>query len=150
MTDRLNPQERSRLMQRIRSSNTTPELAVRSALHRMGYRFRLNRHDMPGRPDIVLPRHHCVIYVHGCFWHSHPGCGLAHRPLSNEDYWLPKLRATQRRDTQNVELLVRQGWRVLVVWECETRNPAVLTAALHSFLPARPSGGGSGRRPRQV
>ncbi|MDQ1314228.1 MAG: mismatch endonuclease, patch repair protein [Pseudomonadota bacterium] len=99
--DTLTPHERSRLMGRIHSKNTKPEIAVRSMLHRMGYRFRLHRKDLPGKPDIVLPRHRKIILIQGCFWHGHK-CRLASKPKSNEAYWGPKILANQARDVRNL------------------------------------------------
>lgn len=122
--------KRSALMARIRSSNTQPELAVRRMLHSMGYRFRLHRREMPGRPDLVLPRYGLVIFVHGCFWHQHPGCRLASRPKSRQDYWHPKLAANVARDQKNAALLRASGWRVETIWECDARKPALLSARL--------------------
>ena len=118
--DPLSPAQRSERMSRVRSKNTKPELLVRSVLHRMGYRFRVHRKDLPGNPDIVLPKHRTVILVHGCFWHQHPGCKRAKIPEHNADYWEPKLRRNVERDTEAQRLLREQGWRVVVLWECET------------------------------
>lgn len=124
MSDKLTPQKRSWNMSRIRSANTKPEMLMRSLLHRMGFRFRLHRKDLPGRPDIVLPRYRTVIFVHGCFWHQHLGCVEASHPKSNKAYWESKLEANVKRDEKNRQLLHEQGWRVLVFWECEVeRDP---------------------------
>jgi DNA mismatch endonuclease (patch repair protein) len=101
--------------------NTTPELKVRSLLHRLGYRFRLHRKDMPGSPDIVLPKHRTAIFVNGCFWHRHANCHNATTPSSHQEYWLPKFSRTIERDRKNQERLRAEGWQVIVVWECETR-----------------------------
>lgn len=131
--DTLTPLERSRLMSRIQSKNTKPELAVRSVLHRLGYRFRLHRKDLPGRPDIVLPRHRKIIMVQGCFWHGH-ACRLASNPKSNQGYWAPKILATQARDRRNLQALVDQGWSVLELWECEIRSVRDLEHRLRSFM----------------
>lgn len=109
-------------MRRVRSKNTTPERKVRSLLHRLGFRFRLHLKDLPGKPDIVLPKHSSVIFVHGCFWHRHPGCPRATTPAANQDYWLPKFKKTVERDKRNQIELRRRGWRVTVVWECELRD----------------------------
>jgi DNA mismatch endonuclease, patch repair protein len=122
MADIMSPEKRSVVMSRIRSRNTKPEMAVRSALHRMGVRFRLHRKDLPGRPDIVLPRYRTVVFVHGCFWHQHAGCRLASKPSSNTEYWLEKLRRNQERFTEHAAALAESGWRVAVIWECETRH----------------------------
>jgi DNA mismatch endonuclease (patch repair protein) len=117
-------------MSRVKSRNTTPELIVRTLLHTLGLRFRVNRGDLPGSPDIVLPRHRTVIFVHGCFWHSHKGCTRATTPNSNIDYWLPKLERTVGRDREASKALRRLGWRVITVWECETGNPKKLIGRL--------------------
>ena len=112
---------RSRMMSGIRAHNTRPELLVRKLLFASGFRFRLHRRDLPGVPDIVLPRHRLAIFVHGCFWHQHPGCSLAKMPASNRTFWKEKLGRNLQRDRYNSEKLVALGWRVLVVWECSTR-----------------------------
>ena len=117
---------RSALMSRIRSSNTRPEIAVRRVLHALGYRFRLHRRDLPGKPDIVLPRHRLALFVHGCFWHQHPGCRLASKPKTRQDYWTPKLAGNVQRDRLAQEALAALGWRVAVIWECDSRKPAEL------------------------
>lgn len=112
---------RSQMMARVGRRDTKPERMVRSALHRAGFRFRLCRPDLPGRPDIVLPRFRAVIFVHGCYWHQHPGCSRATRPKSNVEFWEFKLARNRERDTAAAAQLVASGWRVLVVWECELR-----------------------------
>ena len=122
MTDSLTPLKRSWNMSRIRSSNTKPEMLIRSLLHRMGFRFRVHRKDLAGRPDIVLPRYRTVIFVHGCFWHQHKDCIEASRPKSNTAYWQSKLDGNVERDRKNHRLLREQGWRVLLFWECEVEN----------------------------
>lgn len=109
-------------MSRIRSSGTKPEIAVRRALHGMGFRFRLHRRDLPGKPDIVLPKYKLAIFVHGCFWHQHPDCKLASWPKTRGEYWGPKLTSNVARDQRNVRALEEMGWRVETVWECETRD----------------------------
>jgi len=125
MTDKLSPRHRTWNMSRIRSSNTKPEMLVRSLLHRIGFRFRVHCRNLPGRPDIVLPRYRTVIFVHGCFWHQHAGCTEASRPASNTGYWNSKLKANVRRDGRHRRLLRQKGWRVLHFWECEVeKNPA--------------------------
>lgn len=113
--------KRSVLMSKIRSANTRPELAVRKGLHARGFRFRLHRKDLPGKPDIILPRYRVAIFVHGCFWHQHAGCRLASWPKTREDYWGPKLARNVERDAQTALRLAELGWRTLVVWECDTR-----------------------------
>jgi DNA mismatch endonuclease (patch repair protein) len=126
--------KRSALMSRIRSSNTQPELAVRRFLHAMGFRFRLHRRDLPGQPDLVLPRHRLVIFVHGCFWHQHPGCRLASSPKSRQDYWGPKLSSTVERDRRNAGHLRDIGWRVETIWECDTREAERLAARVAEIV----------------
>ena len=126
MTDRISPERRSWNMSRIGSRDTKPELVVRSALHRMGYRFRLHRKDLPGTPDIVLPRHGTVIFVHGCFWHRHKGCSACYTPKTRIEFWKKKFRDNIKRDRRDTKLLRQQGWKVFVVWECETRSDGKL------------------------
>ena len=119
MADFLTPAERSRRMSKIRSSDTAPEVALRQALHAMGLRFRLHRKDLPGKPDIVLPRHSAVILVHGCFWHRHEGCSIATTPKSNTSFWTDKFARNVARDERVRGQLEELGWKVLVAWECE-------------------------------
>lgn len=117
--DTLSTEERSKLMSRIRGKNTKPELLVRSWLHRHGFRFRLHRKDLPGKPDIVLPKYKAVILVHGCFWHQHMGCRNATMPKTNRDFWEKKLSGNTARDNRACLLLKDLGFSVIVVWECE-------------------------------
>ena len=117
--DPLSKVERSAMMSRVRSKNTKPELAVRSILHRMGYRFRLHRKDLPGCPDIVLPKYKTVIFVHGCFWHQHPGCKYAYNPKSRKTFWQKKFRQNVEQGKKVRKKLTRLGWKVIVIWECE-------------------------------
>ena len=130
MSDKLSRAHRSWNMTQIRSRDTKPERIVRSLLHRLGYRFRLHRNDLPGRPDIVLSRRHRVILVHGCFWHQHRGCIDCSRPRSNTSYWTDKLRNNVRRDRKNELALKKLGWKVSTVWECETRDLKALSKRL--------------------
>jgi DNA mismatch endonuclease, patch repair protein len=118
----------------IRHKDTKPEKLVRSFVHRLGFRFRLHGKGLPGRPDIVLRRHKAVIEVRGCFWHRHPGCRLASMPKSRRDFWATKLRANRLRDLRNERELRAQGWRVLIIWQCQTRDNAALTKRLRNFL----------------
>lgn len=134
MPDVFQPEERSRIMAKVRGENTSPERLVRSLVHRMGYRFRLHCKDLPGKPDIVLPRHKKVIFVHGCFWHQHEGCPHAARPTSNIEYWNRKLDRNIIRDRENLHKLEYLGWNVLIVWECETRDRDKLLEKLKGFL----------------
>ena len=120
-------------MQAVKSKDTTPELLVRRLLHRLGYRFRLHRKNLPGRPDIVLPKYRKVILVHGCFWHSH-GCAKGQPPKSRQDYWLPKLEANVNRDRDKIAQLEQLGWSVLVVWQCETKDVDGLARKLQAFV----------------
>src|SRR5580658_7972071 len=129
MADRISPARRSWLMSRIGGSNTKPEIAVRSLLHRLGYRFSLHRRDLPGTPDIVLPVRETVVFVNGCFWHGHY-CKRSKMPKSRTDYWEPKIEANRRRDVRKRRHLARLGWKVLVVWECELKNPNKLATKL--------------------
>ena len=131
--DTITASERSALMSRIHSKDTTPEIAVRSILHRLGFRFRLHRKDLPGRPDIVLPRHRKIVLVQGCFWHGHT-CRLASKPKSNQDYWTAKIAGNRSRDVRNIEALKQQGWNVLELWECEIHRREGIEAKLRSFL----------------
>ena len=124
-------------MSRVRGKNTKPELAVRRLLHALGFRFRLHRKDLPGNPDIVLPRHQAVVFVHGCFWHGHEGCSRSKRPTTNTVFWNEKLARNMQRDRHQLRELRSLGWRVLVVWECQVRNLAVLERRLNRFLVTR-------------
>lgn len=127
--DHLTKKKRSWNMSRIRSQNTKPEMAVRRILHGMGYRFRLHRKDLPGKPDIVLPKYKTAIFVHGCFWHQCPNCNRGGRtPKSNKDYWILKLKNNKERDKANSEELRHLGWKVIVIWECQIKNQDQLRA----------------------
>lgn len=134
MPDTFTPEERSRIMAKVQSENTSVELKVRSFLHRLGYRYRLHAKHLPGKPDIVFPRSHKVIFVHGCFWHQHESCVRAKRPTSNTDYWNKKLDRNIVRDRANMVALREQGWDVLVVWECEVAHFSILAEKLIEFL----------------
>jgi DNA mismatch endonuclease (patch repair protein) len=115
-----------------------PEMSVRSMVHRLGYRFRLHRRDLPGKPDLTLPRHKAVLFVNGCFWHWHPDpqCPIAGLPKSNLEYWEPKLTRTRTRDQEHTARLEAAGWHVLVVWECQLRNPEDALNRISEFLSA--------------
>lgn len=137
--DKLDPRRRSENMRRIRSKDTYPERLVRSWLHKRGYRFRLHRKDLPGKPDIVFPSRRKVIFVHGCFWHQHPGCREGRIPSSKQSYWIPKLQKTQKRDTDALRDLELLGWRAAIVWECDITNfPEKSLSFLCSFLQEEP------------
>lgn len=122
------------LMARVRRENTRPERAVRRILHRWGFRFRLHRKDLPGTPDIVLPRFKLAIFVHGCFWHQHAPCSLRKRPRANLSYWNPKFARTAERDRAAERALVELGWNVATIWECETFSEQGLQSTLRQVL----------------
>ena len=136
MTDVLTPEQRSYCMSQIRSKDMKPEMAVRSMIHRLGFRFRLHQKNLPGTPDIVLAKYRAVIFVHGCFWHWHPdpNCPIAQLPESNVEYWGPKLARTRERDSEHLAELSQLGWRVLVIWECDLRSPESLADRICSHL----------------
>ena len=115
-------EQRSRNMSAIKSKNTKPEIAVRKLLHSMGYRFRLHRKDLPGSPDIVLPKYKKVIFVHGCFWHRHENCKYASTPKTRKEFWESKFKANVKRDLEIQDKIKNLDWRSVVIWECETKN----------------------------
>lgn len=134
MADVLTPQQRSFNMSRIRSRDTRPEMVVRSIVHRLGFRYRLHKKDLPGKPDLVLVRHRKIIDVHGCFFHMH-NCPYGKVvPATNAEFWRTKRESNLNRDRRNVKLLKKGGWQVLVVWECQTRHPEILEKTLSNFL----------------
>lgn len=122
MTDIVDPKTRSRMMSGIRSKNTRPEMLLRKALHARGFRYRLHGANLPGKPDLVFPRYRAVCFVHGCFWHRHPGCRFATTPATRAEFWETKFGDNVVRDRDNGALLETRGWRVAVVWECSTRG----------------------------
>lgn len=134
MADRLSSQRRSWNMSRIKSRDTTPELAVRKVLYGMGYRYRLHSAAVPGKPDIVLKRFRAAIFVHGCFWHRHPGCKFAYIPKSRVEFWTKKFEANVRRDETVKKQLSDLGWKFLTIWECETKNSETIEHLLRGFL----------------
>jgi DNA mismatch endonuclease (patch repair protein) len=134
MPDRLTREQRSLLMASIRGKDTRPERLVRGVLHRMGFRFRLHRRDLPGKPDVVLPRWRTILFVHGCFWHQHHDCKGATTPRSHSDFWREKFARNAERDARVAAQLRDLGWRVEVVWECETRKPELLAERLYELL----------------
>ena len=121
---------RSDIMRAVKRAHTAPEIVVRQVLHALGLRFRLHRRDLPGSPDIVLPKFRTVVFVHGCFWHRHPDCRYATTPKSRQEYWLPKFEANVERDARKEAQLRELSWRVLVMWECETKSLEALEARL--------------------
>ena len=132
--DTLTVSERSQRMARIRAKDTGPERRVRSLLTALGFRYRLHYSKLPGRPDIAFPGRRKVIWVHGCFWHRHPGCALARLPKSRLDFWKPKLEGNRNRDLRNEADVRAAGWDTLVVWECELSDELALVTRLRSFL----------------
>jgi DNA mismatch endonuclease, patch repair protein len=134
VADKFTPKERSRIMSRVKGRDTQPEKIVRRLLHAMGYRFRLHHPDLPGKPDIVLPKHKKVVFVHGCFWHGHAGCPRAARPTSNMAFWNQKIDKTIARDIKAQAALDSLGWKTLVIWQCKTKDTAQLQRQLKSFL----------------
>ena len=134
MTDTFTPEERSEIMRRVKGRDTTPELAVRRLVHRLGYRFRLQRKDLPGSPDLAFPSRKKVIFVHGCFWHDHSGCKRARIPQANREYWQRKISRNSERDKESVRQLRMMGWATLVVWECQTHDLEKLAKRLVRFL----------------
>lgn len=137
MVDRLTKEHRSWNMSRIRSRDTKPELRVRSLVHRLGYRFRLQVKGLVGRPDLVLPRYHTAVFVHGCYWHRHPGCRFAYQPRSRVKFWQAKFARNVERDAEVRAALEADGWRVVVIWECETTPADQLRDILIERLPPR-------------
>jgi len=125
--------DRSENMRVIRGRDTLPEIAVRSLVHKLGYRFRLHRQDLPGKPDLAFPARCKVIFVHGCFWHSH-ACKTGLIPKSNRDFWLPKLRRNKARDKENIDALKQLGWGALVIWQCELKDSRAIGIRVKRFL----------------
>lgn len=134
MTDTFSKAKRSEIMSRIGQRNTQPELITRRLLHRLGYRFRLHRRDLPGTPDIVLPRHRKIVLVHGCFWHGHDGCSRSTLPATNRDFWERKIEANKERDRIALAELQALGWDCLVVWQCQVRDRAALADQIRQFM----------------
>ncbi|MBS1876948.1 MAG: DNA mismatch endonuclease Vsr [Acidobacteria bacterium] len=128
------PEQRSRTMRAVKSGDTAPEMAVRSLAHGLGYRFRLRRKDLPGKPDLVFPRLARVVFVHGCFWHGHDCARGAREPKVNAEYWRAKIGRNRLRDEANLERLAELGWRALVIWECELKDSARVRRRLARFL----------------
>lgn len=134
--DTLTPTKRSENMRSIRCADTKPEMLVRRMVHRMGFRYRLHVPELPGKPDLVFVRLNRIIEVQGCFWHQHPDCVDSHIPRTRTEYWIPKLERNRSRDKLNHRKLRRLGWRLLIVWECETKVEVKLLRKLKRFLTA--------------
>jgi DNA mismatch endonuclease (patch repair protein) len=132
-------EKRSEIMSNVRSSGTKPEVIVRKKLHSLGFRFRLHKKALPGKPDIVLPKHQAVVFVHGCFWHHHKGCGKSKLPASNAKFWETKIFENARRDAKVRSELKRLGWRVLVIWECETKSGTYVQKLRRFFKLMKPA-----------
>ncbi|VEN72843.1 putative very short patch repair endonuclease [Candidatus Desulfarcum epimagneticum] len=137
--DVFDKRKRSRIMGKIKGKHTKPEILVRSMLHKMGYRFRLHRKDLPGNPDITLPKFKKVIFVNGCFWHGHENCKRSKRPATNSEFWNEKLNKNIRRDKKNIQELNEKGWEPLIIWTCEIKNEKKLKQKLGDFLKDRQS-----------
>ena len=136
MVDSVTPRRRSEIMSNIRAKGMKPEMAVRRLVHSMGYRYRLHRKNLPGKPDLSFAGRRKVIFVHGCFWHQHENedCKISRRPKSNRDYWLPKLERNAQRDREHQETLHSLGWKTLVIWECEVQAIDELAKRIRQFL----------------
>lgn len=132
--DHLDTKARSRLMGRIRCKDTKPEMVVRRIAHRLKFRFRLHRRDLPGSPDLVFPGRRKVVFVHGCYWHRHPGCRLAYEPKTNVEFWTRKFAANVARDQRALVDLRKEGWDTLVIWECEATDSEVVSSRLSAHL----------------
>ncbi len=126
--------QRSKNMSRIKGKNTKPEMIVRSVCHEMGLRYRLHRKDLPGKPDLVFPKYRLCLFVHGCFWHRHPSCKYAYTPKSRLDFWLPKLAKNVDRDINAQRALEVSGWRVSIIWECQTKNTDTLRTEIQKLI----------------
>jgi len=148
--DSVSAARRSEIMARIRSKDTKPEMLIRRMLHRLGYRYALHRRDLPGAPDLVFPARRKIILVHGCFWHQHRNCVDGRLPKSRQDYWKPKLLRNVERDRRNIVKMRRGGWKVMMVWECDTADADRLLARIVRFLgPAGDKTRRTGRNLRQ-
>ena len=134
MTDTVSPETRSRVMAQVKSKGMKPEMKVRRLLHGLGYRYRLQRADLPGKPDLVFPSRRKIVFVNGCFWHNHSDCPRVRIPASNRDYWLSKLERNKARDERNIRLLEEIGWSVTTVWECQLKDFQATTERLVEFL----------------
>jgi DNA mismatch endonuclease (patch repair protein) len=132
--DTVDPTRRSAMMAQVKGKNTAPELRVRRLAHAMGLRFRLHRKDLPGKPDLVFPRHKLAVFVHGCFWHRHDGCRRATTPSTRPEFWQAKFAANRERDARQIQALESSGWRVLVLWECGLKDEEALRASLSDAI----------------
>ena len=130
ITDKLSKERRSWNMSRIKNKDTEPEMKVRRVLHKMGIGYRLHRKDLPGKPDIVLKKYNTVIFVHGCYWHQHPGCKNATMPKTNVAFWKNKFEKNKMNDEKKAVMLIEMGWHVEVIWECEVNDPDKLKSKL--------------------
>ncbi len=133
MADRVTPERRSYIMSRVGQKHTGPEMALRRALHCLGYRYRLHRRDLPGSPDIVFPSRRKAVFVHGCFWHGHD-CRWGRLPKSRPEYWFPKIEANRARDKRALTRLCQDGWKAMVVWQCELRDLDGAVSRVEAFL----------------
>jgi DNA mismatch endonuclease (patch repair protein) len=133
-SDVFTPQKRARVMAAVKGKDTKPEMIVRRLAHAMGYRFRLHRKDLPGKPDLVFPGRRKVIFVHGCFWHGHDCARGSRQPKQNAEYWRAKIARNVERDAANLQALERLGWQILVIWECELKDRQALSEQLRAFL----------------
>lgn len=132
--DHVDPATRSRIMRAIPSEGTKPELIVRRSVHALGYRYRLHVKSLPGTPDLVFPSKRKIVFVHGCFWHRHTGCKYASFPKTRIDFWQEKFSSNTRRDRRTVRALKKLGWSILIIWQCQLKDPAKLGARLNEFL----------------
>ncbi|HVS25776.1 MAG TPA: very short patch repair endonuclease [Burkholderiales bacterium] len=134
MTDKISKERRSANMRAVHSRDTGPEIRVRQIAHGLGYRFRLHRRELPGKPDLAFPGQRKAIFVHGCFWHQHKGCERGSMPQSNVGFWRPKLAHNAARDAKQLTAIKESGWRAMVIWECELKNERRLVSRLRRFL----------------
>jgi DNA mismatch endonuclease, patch repair protein len=134
LVDHISPERRSWLMSRVKGKHTSPEVRVRRAAHRLGYRFRLHRKDLPGKPDIVFPKYRVALFVHGCFWHRHVDCSKASTPKSRKDFWLDKFSRNSARDEEAYRRLRSQGWTPVVIWECQTKDKTGLPELIRALI----------------
>jgi DNA mismatch endonuclease (patch repair protein) len=134
VTDHVNAETRSKIMRAVHSTDTKPELAIRKMVHALGFRYRLNVETLPGKPDMVFPSRHKIIFMHGCFWHRHKGCRYATSPKTRPEFWHSKFDSNVRRDRAIARSLKKLGWAVMTVWQCQLKNPEKLSGRLNDFL----------------